>query len=168
MTTIDVDDLAQIIRQVDGNHELGAGALAEAILDRLPAPQIIRTVEELHQRAGGSMNITPEQALELLDGATPGTWREDESNILDHDGDELLSDGSFGDPNWYNDRDITLMAAAPDLAQTIAGMRWEHGVEQATGTTQWFRSRPMAEAHAQVHGCFRLVRRLVGPVEVTE
>ena len=47
MTAIDVDDLAQIIRQVDGNHDLGAGALAEAILDRLPAPQIIRTVEEL-------------------------------------------------------------------------------------------------------------------------
>lgn len=44
---IDVDDLAQIIRQVDGNHDLGAGALAEAILDRLPSPQIIRTVEEL-------------------------------------------------------------------------------------------------------------------------
>ncbi|CAM5401784.1 hypothetical protein [Corynebacterium variabile] len=60
-----------------------------------------------------------------------------------------------------------LMAAAPDLAHTIAGMRWEHGVEQATGTTQWFRSRQMAEAHAQVHGCFRLVRRLVGPTEPT-
>lgn len=47
MSTIDVDDLAQIIRQVDGNRDLGAGALAEAILDRLPAPQIIRTVAEL-------------------------------------------------------------------------------------------------------------------------
>lgn len=47
MNTIDVDNLAQIIRQVDGNHDLGAGALAEAILDRLPAPQVIRTVEEL-------------------------------------------------------------------------------------------------------------------------
>lgn len=47
MNNIDVDDLAQIIRKVDGDHDLGAGALAEAILDRLPAPQIIRTVEEL-------------------------------------------------------------------------------------------------------------------------
>ncbi|AEK36193.1 hypothetical protein CVAR_0839 [Corynebacterium variabile DSM 44702] len=46
MTNVNVDDLAQIIRQVDGNHDLGAGALAEAILDRLPTPQIIRTVEE--------------------------------------------------------------------------------------------------------------------------
>lgn len=34
MTT--VDELAQVIRQVDGNHTLGAGALAEAILEKLP------------------------------------------------------------------------------------------------------------------------------------
>lgn len=45
--TIDVNELSQIIRLVDGNHSLGAGALAEAILDHLPAPQIIRTVDEL-------------------------------------------------------------------------------------------------------------------------
>lgn len=31
----DVDTLAQIIRTVDGNHDLGAGALAEAIIDAL-------------------------------------------------------------------------------------------------------------------------------------
>ncbi|WP_439448678.1 hypothetical protein [Stenotrophomonas sp. ATs4] len=33
---ITVDDLAQVIRQVDGNHSLGAGALAEEIIDKLP------------------------------------------------------------------------------------------------------------------------------------
>jgi hypothetical protein len=33
-----VDELAQIIRKVDGNHTLGAGALAEAILDTLTKP----------------------------------------------------------------------------------------------------------------------------------
>lgn len=33
----DVDTLAQIIRAVDGRHALGAGALAEAILERLAA-----------------------------------------------------------------------------------------------------------------------------------
>jgi hypothetical protein len=32
---IDVDDLAQIIRRVDGDNSLGAGALAEAILSAL-------------------------------------------------------------------------------------------------------------------------------------
>jgi hypothetical protein len=33
-----VDDLAQIIRRVDGNHSLGAGELAEAILAALSPP----------------------------------------------------------------------------------------------------------------------------------
>jgi hypothetical protein len=36
-TLPDVDALAQIIRTVDGNHDLGAGALAEAILRNLAA-----------------------------------------------------------------------------------------------------------------------------------
>lgn len=60
MNTIDVDGLAQIIRQVDGNHDLGAGALAEAILDRLPAPQIIRTMAELEA-------LDPDTLLNLSD-----------------------------------------------------------------------------------------------------
>lgn len=34
---VDVNGLAQIIRQVDGNHTLGASALAEAILSRAPS-----------------------------------------------------------------------------------------------------------------------------------
>jgi uncharacterized protein YukE len=37
----DVDALAQIIREVDGDHSLGAGALAEAIIEKIttaPAP----------------------------------------------------------------------------------------------------------------------------------
>lgn len=57
---IDVNALSQIIRQVDGNHDLGAGALAEAILDRLPAPQVIRTVEKLRE-------LDPETLLVLTD-----------------------------------------------------------------------------------------------------
>jgi hypothetical protein len=34
---VSVDDLAQVIRRVDGSNSLGAGALAEAILGALPA-----------------------------------------------------------------------------------------------------------------------------------
>lgn len=126
------------------------------------------------------MNITPDQARELLDGATPGPWSshhdewEDENGIECEDfyviggTDGILSTENFDPDNHDPVANTTLAAAAPDLAQTIAGMRTEWGVEQATGTTQWFRSRPMAEAHAEVRGAFRLVRRLVGPVEVTE
>lgn len=35
LASLDVDQLAQVIREVDGNHSLGAGALAEAIIERL-------------------------------------------------------------------------------------------------------------------------------------
>ena len=111
------------------------------------------------------MTITPEQARELLDVATPGPWgRTGMGALTDTDG-KVLVNGPDGN---MDDSDADLAAAAPDLAQTIAGMRWEYGVEQAIGTTQWFRSLPMAEAHAEVRGAFRLVRRLVGPVDVTE
>jgi hypothetical protein len=34
---VDPDQLAQIIREIDGNHSLGAGALAEAIFEKLAA-----------------------------------------------------------------------------------------------------------------------------------
>lgn len=37
LNLLDVDRLAQIIRKVDGNHSLGAGALAEAILNEMLA-----------------------------------------------------------------------------------------------------------------------------------
>lgn len=116
------------------------------------------------------MTITPEQARELLDGATPGPWEAlFDNEAIETDASTVLCN-TDGAVEWgrNTEHDVPLAAAAPDLAQTIAGMRTEWGVEQATGTTQWFRSRPMAEAHAEVHGCFRLVRRLVGPVEVTE
>ena len=110
------------------------------------------------------MTITPDQARELLDGATPGPWdasfdnEADATRLYPWGGDEEIEDTD----SWE------LARRAPELAQTIAGMQTEWGVEQATGTTQWFRSRPMAEAHAEVRGAFRLVRRLVGPAEVAE
>jgi hypothetical protein len=74
--------------------------------------------------------------------------------------------GHNGDPE--------LIAAAPDLAQTIAGMEWEWGVERdyRSGTETavlWFSCEDDARQeidnpHRQ-HGNPRLVRRLVGPVE---
>lgn len=115
------------------------------------------------------MTISPDQARELLDGATLGPWREDGSNIMNHDGDPLLSDGSFGDPNWYNVRDLTLMTAAPDLAQTIAGMEYEYRTEEWSGT-YWYPCELWTSDLSQYDGYTerkgeRLVRRLVGPVE---
>ena len=75
--------------------------------------------------------------------------------------------------------DADLAAAAPDLAQTIAGMRWEYAVEtMAEGRWEdiwnlWSTEKEAREEYADlIHddedGDYRLVRRLVGPVEVAE
>ncbi|WP_130841639.1 hypothetical protein [Corynebacterium neomassiliense] len=119
------------------------------------------------------MTITPDQARALLNGASPGPWDEDTSNILNSDGDALLSDWSFGDPHWYNALDITLMAAAPDLAQAIAGMRWEYGVQWDEDHISWLGTnlpecRRSVEANRDEDLSPWVVRRLVGPVEEVE
>ncbi|RHZ90355.1 hypothetical protein D1122_22220, partial [Cereibacter sphaeroides] len=76
--------------------------------------------------------------------------------------------------------DAHLMAAAPDLAQTIAGMEWEYGVEDTYGEIAWMiedhvANSPGSEAEARKYlssftpeAGARLVRRLVGPAEVVE
>lgn len=88
------------------------------------------------------MKITPDQAQTLLDGTTPGPWRLD-----DHDDPRTIDAitphrlGGVGHPRTYiadvcrpgaspgrgdalamTAADGTLIAAAPDLAQFIAGM----------------------------------------------
>lgn len=69
----------------------------------------------------GSMNITPDQARELLDGATPGPWRSEYDNeIIETDTSTVLynTDGAV---EWGHniEHDVPLTAAAPDLAQTV-------------------------------------------------
>jgi hypothetical protein len=49
---LDVDDLAQIIRVVDGNNTLGAGELAEAILEAMPVPRIVGALTPAPQPEG--------------------------------------------------------------------------------------------------------------------
>ena len=107
------------------------------------------------------MTITPEQERELLDGATakPGeSWE-------DFDMDEIHG-------------------SAVDLAETIAGMEWEWGVDangnslfpvneefhpsgeyftECRADAEGVRDR-MAKLNPHVH--YRIVRRIVGPVEV--
>ena len=139
------------------------------------------------------MTVTPDQALDLLDGATPGPWRALHDQWEDEDGtrcedfyvlggtDGILHTEDF-DPDTHNPvANTTLAAAAPDLAQTIAGLRWEYAVEDLNGDfldlnddaysdveILWTWSREVAEEmHAAEYGS-TLVRRLAGPVEVVE
>lgn len=119
------------------------------------------------------MTITPAQADRLKRDATAGPWfihtdpgDIDGTFVYDDTGNMCIAvDHRCSD---YREADLALAAAAPDLAKTIAALRWEYGAEQATGVTQWFGSRSMAEAHAEVRGAFRLVRRLVGPKEAID
>lgn len=72
--------LAEIIREVDGNHSLGASALAEAILSHpqigmvfLVAPQCIPTVEQLYDLAaehGGEPVVSMQAALDRWGSGT--------------------------------------------------------------------------------------------------
>ena len=128
------------------------------------------------------MTITPDQARELLYGATPGPWgRTGMGALTDTDGKVLVHDP---DGNM-DDSDANLAAAAPDLAQTIAGMTEEWGVSRANALfpvreeehpmgAHFTPDRAEAEgvrdrmAKLNPHTHYRLVRRLVGPVEVKE
>ena len=137
------------------------------------------------------MTITPDQARELLSGATPGPW-EHQAGYLpgdNRDGNVIMTgnlvlatyDGGYGgNPEWTNSLgNLPLVAAAPDLAQTIAGMRYEYAVEMMDdgewkdiwdlwSTEKEARKEYASLAHADSIGDYRLVSRLVGPVEVVE
>jgi len=138
------------------------------------------------------MTITPAQADKWAQRATDGPW------MLNPHGCILVDDGTDDPPGphgfigtmYRNDPDDTangeLMAAAPELAQTIAGMTEEWGVdadgnalfpvnEEGHPMGSYFTpDRTEAEgvrdrmAKLTPHVRYRLVRRLVGPVEVTE
>jgi hypothetical protein len=134
------------------------------------------------------MTITPDQAQNLLDGATPGPWRALHDQWEDEDGtpcedfyvlggpDGILHTEDF-DPDTHNPvANTTLAAAAPDLAQTIAGMKTEYALETLWGTgadwavtTGWFPTPERAWADLVLDaGPTRLVRRVVSETEVVE
>ena len=133
------------------------------------------------------MTITPDQADHWTQTATPGPWYvhtdpddPDGTFIYDDPGNMCVAVEPAG--SAYLPADLDLIAAAPDLAQTIAGMRWEYtfqtrprGLPWREWTTQedWFDNHDAAYRAAmnvQDAGSFncRLVRRLVGPAEVIE
>ncbi|MGO1992983.1 MAG: hypothetical protein ACTH2Y_14245 [Corynebacterium sp.] len=74
--------------------------------------------------------------------------------------------------NLNLEADLDLIAAAPELAQTIAGMEWQWSVERLTEDgSRWLIDRPwtcdreLAETWLRKYDGSRLVRRLVGPAE---
>lgn len=126
------------------------------------------------------MTITPDQADHWTQTATPGQWYvhtapgdPDGTFIYDDTGNMCIAVEPAGSD--YLEADLDLAAAAPELAQTIAGMteQWRCEANFAgtwAGLTTWESSPDYARATMQRRHRYptRLVRRLVGPVEVVE
>ncbi len=87
--------------------------------------------------------MTPEQARQLLDGTTPGPWEVEVRSyeedcyaddaiyfwITDHNGNEVAEWRTLEPYAREIGGNCTLMAAAPDMAAMIAGMRAEYAVQ---------------------------------------
>lgn len=137
------------------------------------------------------MNITPDQARALLANQSErgALWNADwnftdrTAAIVREDspGDEVMEILFNGDDTAFSDGDLTLAAAAPDLAQTIAAQKWEYNNQyRPPGETRWRTQKwEPTPGKARTHRAYywitdpkdieyRLVRRLVGTVEVAE
>lgn len=128
------------------------------------------------------MNITPEQARELLDGATPGPWGRTGMGVLTDTDGKVIVNGPDGN---LDDSDANLAAAAALYlalvdrlrvewaAQVMEGGEWlfvKWGPSDVRSHAEW-----VTEAEAKNRVTYwrergdiaRLVRRLVSePVEV--
>ncbi|BDV25262.1 hypothetical protein CULCOIPH002_06170 [Corynebacterium ulcerans] len=135
--------------------------------------------------------VSPEQASELLKDTTPGPWYAISNtpfvSIVEEDSEdgEIFDFPDDGEDGPQPDHD--LIAAAPVLAETIAGMQAEFAVQvQSSGEwyylnehgdwtiiphlARWFWSAQDTHAlipHSQREK-FRIVRRYVTDIEVME
>lgn len=71
--------------------------------------------------------ITPEEARALLEGATPGPWRNYDDP--DTDGQIVYDAEGIEVSEQLSGYDANLIAAAPDLAAVVAGLRVEYAVQ---------------------------------------
>lgn len=130
------------------------------------------------------MTITPDQADRMKQAATSVPWSVhidsndvDEIYIYSDDGNMCIGIDLRG--SYFTSHDLNLAAAAPDMAETIAGMEWEWAVQHQEGETwhyvhSWRKSLSEAEWDLRKNkgwspdSTFRLVRRLASSPEVVE
>ena len=131
--------------------------------------------------------ISPERARELREGAQPGPWVYNRPIVETNGGRGLLT---AADPEYgvIDEGDGPLVAAAPELAETIAGMHWEYAMQglddygvwrfsdftgrllfaHETDRTSWYRE-PITQKHIErIKPGWRIVRRMVTDPEVVE
>lgn len=134
------------------------------------------------------MTITPDQARELLDLATTGPWElRDTDALMNGRAFHLRQSGKPGihvsATTYGHNGDPELIAAAPAMAEQIAGMQWEYGVEQYTlDNPHWHTAIPYDRGFDQdkctqlaetfrannPHNKYRIVRRLVSKPEAID
>lgn len=133
--------------------------------------------------------ISPERSRELREGAQRGPWKavdEDDNGKKRPDTSRLMRSASGEYLGIMHGQDAHLAAAAPDLAETIAGMTYEYTVyvylgerhiiqwsfEEDSHVGEWTGERDTAEyvrdALINEGRQARLVRRLVTAPEVIE
>lgn len=80
--------------------------------------------------------ISPERAKELREGAQPGPWVYNRPIVETDGGRGQLA---AADPEYgvIGAGDGPLVAAAPDLAETIAEMHWEYAVQAKDEDGKW-------------------------------
>lgn len=98
--------------------------------------------------------MTPEQALKLLEGTTPGPWGFDtqtyeepcypelvvDFQVTTHNGNQVAVQTDFDSDAYESGRNFNLMAAAPDMAAMIANMTAEYAVQvRRSDGWQWSR-----------------------------
>lgn len=131
------------------------------------------------------MTITPDQADRLKQAATSVPWTVhidsndvDEIYIYSDDGNMCIGIDLRG--SSFTSHDLNLAAAAPDMAETIAGMEYDYGIQQPRPEphmaghlmTSWgYRLSAAKATYAGLtdHGVeCHIVRRLVSSPEVID
>lgn len=131
--------------------------------------------------------MTPDKARELLENAAPGRWEYKDYTVYTNAGRDVLTipDGVYG---MIQEQDGPLVAAARDLAELVAGLRYEYAVQVTdkdgsvlyaksyrtlSGDIEeaWWQDEPnekLAEKWwSKIPACrVRILRRLVGDPEV--
>lgn len=87
--------------------------------------------------------MTPEQARQLLEGTTPGPWEAEsltydepaypepivELQVTAHNGNQVAARSDFDSDAYEPSLNFDLIAAAPGMAEMIAGMTAEYAVQ---------------------------------------
>ncbi len=91
--------------------------------------------------------MTPEQARQLLEGTTPGPWKVDKQSygevvvdfwVTDRDDNKVAEETCLDIEVHEVGRNFNLIAAAPDMANMIAGMSPEYAVQgKAPSSDEW-------------------------------